>query len=75
MAWVLVYTGHSLFALFEGLATGVAAATVALAALGQTDRIGAALQSAARSLAHTTDSIGGALQGLAEEANNVRHFY
>ena len=57
------------------LAAAVATATVGLAALGQADGIGSALNGLAGHLAHAADSIGGALQGLAEEANNVRHFY
>lgn len=57
------------------LATGVAPTTVGLTALGQTNRIRAALHSTTGHLANTADSISRALQGLAEEANNVRHFY
>jgi hypothetical protein len=55
------------------LTTAVTARTSAT--LSQTNRVGATLHGAARCLTNTTDGIGGALQGLAEEANNVRHFY
>ena len=60
------------------LATGLATGTTRLATsttLGQADRSGATLHSLAGHLADTAGNIGGALQGLAEEANNVRHFY
>lgn len=46
-----------------------------LAALGQTNSISTTLHSTAGDLAYTTDSISRALQSLAEETNNVRHFY
>jgi hypothetical protein len=60
------------------LATGLATGTAGLATsttLRQANSIRATLHSLAGHLADTADGIGGALQGLAEEANNVRHFY
>lgn len=54
---------------------GLATTATRLAALSQADGVGAALHSLAGHLAHAAGNIGRALQGLAEEANNVRHFY
>ena len=50
-------------------------ATVALAALGQANRVRAALQGAAGGLADAANNVRGALQGLAQEADNTGHFY
>ena len=64
------------------LATGLTVAltvtltmALTLALLSETNRISTTLNSAARYLTDTSDGVSGALQGLAEEANNVRHFY
>lgn len=43
-------------------------------ALGQADRVGAALQSAATDLANTLDEIGATLDRLAEKTKKICHY-